>query len=127
MNKMLQVQNLQTGRFENMYVTGLPDPQPAEIKVEPVPRSHNSHPLLIAGIIIGAFIGLIACLPPKIRGWVVLALIAGCVWLCWRANHDAASAQVYAGTKQPVPGLYVAPPARADYAPRAELVKLPSK
>jgi hypothetical protein len=127
MNKMLQVQHFQTGRWENLYVTGLPDPQPAEIKVQTMPRSHSGHPLLIAGLVIGLFIGLIACLPPKIRGWVVLALIAGCVWLCWRANHDAASAQVYAGTKQPVAAPYVAPPARADYAPRAELVKLPSK
>jgi hypothetical protein len=125
MNKMLQVQNPHTGRFENLYVTGLPDPQPAEIKVETMPRSHGSHPLLILGIIIGALFGLIACLPPKIRGWVVLALIASCTWFCWRANHDSASA--YAGTNQPVPAPYVAPPARAGYAPRAELVKLPSK
>jgi hypothetical protein len=126
MNKMLQVQNPHTGCFEPLYVTGLPDPQPAEIKVETVPRS-NGHPLLIAGIVIGVFFGLIACLPPKIRGWVVFALIASCVWLWWRGNQDAASAQVYAGTKYPVAAPYVAPPARADYAPRAELVKLPDR
>lgn len=107
MNKVLQVQNPHTGQYENVFVSGLPDPvQPQVVQVPSAKQ--NSHPLLIAGVVLGLFVGLIACLPPKIRGWVVLAILVGIVWLCWRANTDAAQ-QV---------GV-------TDAAPRAELVKMP--
>jgi hypothetical protein len=122
MNKMLQVQNPHTGHWENVYVNGLPDPQPAPAPVIQMPRQNNGHPLLILGIVIGAFIGLIACLPPRLRGFVVLGILAGIVWLFWTSNHDQAAAQAYAGTQQPVPMHHY-----SDYAPRAELVRLPNK
>jgi predicted alpha/beta hydrolase len=90
------------------------------LQVQQMPRQNSGHPLLIIGIVIGVLFGLIACLPPKLRGFVVLGILAGIVWLFWTSNHDQAAAQAY-----------VAPPARAqhysDYAPRAELVRLPNK
>jgi hypothetical protein len=125
MSKMIQVQNPHTGNWESILVNGLPDPQPTPPPVirmpQQLPRQHNGHPLLIIGIVIGALIGLIACLPPKLRGFAVLAILAGIIWLFWTGNHDRAAAQAYTGTQQPVPAHY------SDYAPRAELVRLPNK
>lgn len=71
---------------------------------------------MVAGIIMGLVAGIFLAIPKKIRGWVILlflTLVAG-FWFGWAAHRD----QAMAGTVNPVPVQY-------DYAPRAELVRLP--
>lgn len=79
-----------------------------------VPTSHRKHPIFIAALLIGLVVGLFVAIPKGARGWVVAAILAMVLWFTWTAKRD----QAMTGTVQPVP---------ADYAPRAELVRLPNK
>jgi hypothetical protein len=129
MNTQVWVQNPQTGHAHYEYITipddairrAVPQPQPVQL---PTPRAHNGHPLLIAGLVIGLFVGLIACLPASVRGWVVLAILALGAWGCWTLSHPADN---FVFPEAPVETAGTAHPVYSDYAPRAELVKLPSK
>lgn len=117
MNGTIQIQNPHTGVWENVHVNGLPDPaQPVHIHTSGH-RGGHGHPLLIVGIILGLVIGLFAAIPKGARGWVVAFILALILWFSWTAHKD----QAFAGTEQPVPAHY------SDYAPRAELVRLPNK
>jgi hypothetical protein len=106
------------GHFEYITINdsdiqrAVPQPQPVRL---PAPSHNNHHPILIAGLVIGLFAGLLACLPASIRGWVVLAILAIVGWNLWNLGHKS---QEMAGSIHPV---------YSDYAPRAELVKLPRK
>lgn len=95
-----------------------PQPQPVHFPA----ASRNSHPLLIAGIVIGLFLGILAILPPKARGVAVLAVIAAVIWFVWTASKDQAQT---VGISDPAPRAELVK--LPDYAPRAELVKLPRK
>lgn len=125
------------GHYENILIDDsafpkpAPQPQPQVIKIPEV--KHNSHPLLIAGVVIGLFVGLIAALPKAIRGWVVLGIIVGIVWFGWRAVSDVVQQEQIGA----VPGrepAYVLPEDNQQPVPsptvevqRAELVRMPAR
>jgi hypothetical protein len=120
MNTTAYIRDIATGKGRYEYVQiqdsdlqrAVPQANPVRL---PAPN-HHSHPVLIAGLVIGLFVGLLACLPASVRGWVVVAILVGIGWVFWSANRQ-----------QP----FVAPPGDvqvySDYAPRAGLVKLPGK
>lgn len=81
-----------------------------------LPYHRHAHPLFLAAIILGAIAGIFLAIPRRIRGWVILLILTSLAgfWFGWSAHKD----EVMAGTVQPV--------VARDYAPRAELVRLPS-
>ena len=86
------------------------------IQVQNAFRQHHGHPLVIAGIILGLLLGLFLAIPKGARGWIVALILALILWFNWTAKRD----EEMAGSAQPVPAHW-------DYAPRAELVRLPSR
>jgi hypothetical protein len=100
----------------NRYPLTLGVPRPWRREQPVTMPTHGMHTAALIAAAVG--IGIFALCPPALRGFLVLVFLGGLIWVGWTVTHPA-----------PEPFRMPDEPAAAytDYAPRAELVKLPNK